>query len=625
MSIAQAETTNGPIVPSPHGVRRKTPSPRGWRRALVRAAWTLAVLLVLGVVSHPWWLAPLVARDLAVRSGREVHFDAIHLGLTPQLAPVAVLRGVRIANAPWGDMSVPFAALDEARFEFAWHRVDGHLVVSKLVLRGGETHLERHPDGRRNWRLRKPDDRGPGRYLFDALEAHAASLSFRHPAIDLVFRATATDLPNGTVVPASSNAGGALTTRVVFDGSVRGIDYKGDVITGPELTFRDTGRWFPARGSAEVTGARLTLDGRAADMFLGARVEAEAVLDGHSLGAIRADASPRPFHVAGRLRVEPHRYALEAANAKVGGTDLRGDVAWSHTGERPSLRVRLVSEKTDAADLEWLAGRKVGSAADRESHPPEGPTADPLAAARALDADVAFTAAHLSLASFRPLQSLKVAATLQGGRLTVGDLDVGWAGGHTTGHAAVDLSQPLAASSIDVQTHGVHLETVLPQADEKKRITGTLAGTLVATASGNDPAAWRDSVSGRAALDVRDGTISSLLDAELGLEAGKLVRTVLSGAEPLAMPCAAATVTMQGGRGTLRELVIDSANTRTTGSGTIDLRDETIDLVLTPQPKHPGIDLDRSIRLRGHLPKPDRSLVDRVAQPAVAACPATTP
>ena len=206
------------------------------------------------------------------------------------------------------------------------------------------------------------------------------------------------------------------------------------------------------------------------------------------------------------------------------------------------------------------------------------------------------------------------------GRLAVGGLDIGWAGGHTRGRAALDFRRPVAAVDVDLETQGVHAEALQAGKDADKRITGTLSGHLVLRAAGNDVPALRASATGRAAFTLRDGTIPSLLDAELGLEAGKLVRTFLSGAEPLPLHCAAAIATLHDGRAELHDLVIDSANTRTRGSGTFDLRDEAVDVVLTPDPKHAGIDLGRSIRLHGRLPRPEKSLIDRVAQPATAAC-----
>jgi hypothetical protein len=124
---------------------------------------------------------------------------------------------------------------------------------------------------------------------------------------------------------------------------------------------------------------------------------------------------------------------------------------------------------------------------------------------------------------------------------------------------------------------------------------------------------------------VADGTISSLLDARMGLQGGRIVASVLKGAAPIALRCAAAIVDVRRGTGRLRSLVVDTERTRTTGSGTIDLAQRTLDIVLTPQAKQPGLFvLERSIHLQGPMRAPTRELVDRAAPAAAAAggdCP----
>ncbi|MDQ2734177.1 MAG: hypothetical protein M3Y55_04115, partial [Pseudomonadota bacterium] len=194
-------------------------------------------LMLAAAATQPLWLAPLLGRHLSSTSGRSVHFDSVHLGLTSSLAPVAHLHGVRIANAPWADTKEPFAALADVVFVFAWWPFEGRHVVSSLLLRDGVVNLELRADGVRNWRLTDPDDRGPGRYWFFSLEGHDATLAFVHHGIDLRFRGAATDAPSAAV---GSAAG--LPTRIDFDGELRKVAFNGSVATGPVLTFMQTDR-----------------------------------------------------------------------------------------------------------------------------------------------------------------------------------------------------------------------------------------------------------------------------------------------------------------------------------------------------------------------------------------------
>jgi AsmA family protein len=602
------------------------PFPRRAGRVLARTGIYLGALLLVLLASHPLWLAPWLGRHLTQTSGRAVHFDSVRIGLTSSLAPVVHLRGVRIDNAAWAEDQAPFAALADAVFVFAWRRFEGRHVVSHLLLRDGAVHLEQGVDGLRNWRLSDPQDRGPGHYWFDALEAHGVEVGFVHQGIDLHVDAVEHD-----VAAAKGASGEALAARIDVEGAYHRVGFKGSVDTGAVLSFLETGRWFGLRGHCAIDGVDLDVDGRAADLFRSPRVDADAVFSGRSLVGLRPllgarYAEPRAFRVQGHVRSDGDRYQLESARAQVGTSDLAGALAWSRSGDRQAVRAELRGEHVDLADLLWLAGRPSAgfTVATADAATPPSGRRGLLADARDFDADIDFEAVQLRAAAWRAVQSLRLKARLVAGQLVVSDFDLGWAGGHTRGRLGLDLRQPLALLDVALATSGVRVESLFPAGNGDKHLSGTLRASLALKASGSTVEALRDSLRGAGSARLRDGTISSLLDAEMGLEGGKLVRTLLSGSEPLALPCAAARFDVNEGRAHLRELVVESANTRTVGSGSLDLRDLSIDLVLTPQPKRPGVfELRRSIRFFGPLPRPQRTLVARVEPSAGAACEAS--
>ena len=222
------------------------------------------------------------------------------------------------------------------------------------------------------------------------------------------------------------------------------------------------------------------------------------------------------------------------------------------------------------------------------------------------------------------LQSGRIEATLAGGRVTVSSFDVGIAQGHVSGSGALALHGAPRRVEADVDVRGVRIESFLRDAEGKSRLTGALQGHATLKADGDSADALRDSASGHVTASLSGGTISSLLDAEIGLQVGKMVRSFVGGSEPIAIRCAAAALDVERGTGRLRSLVLDTERTRTTGSGTIDLAAETVDVVLTPQAKQSGLfNLERSIRLHGPMKKPARELIARApvsAAPANGAC-----
>jgi hypothetical protein len=187
--------------------------------------------------------------------------------------------------------------------------------------------------------------------------------------------------------------------------------------------------------------------------------------------------------------------------------------------------------------------------------------------------------------------------------------------------------RPLRAD-VDLNLRGARVEQLLREPVGRERIRGALQGRAQLKASGDSAEALLASASGSVSFALVGATISSLLDAEIGLQGGRIVRSFVAGAEPIAIRCGVVALELDRGVGRLRTLVLDSERTRTAGTGTIDLAHETLELVLTPEAKQPGLlVLDRSIRLHGALRQPTRDLVARVATPVEPArgCPAAPP
>jgi len=530
------------------------------------------------------------------------------------LEPVVQLRGIRIDNAPWADSARPFARLASAVAVVSWRSVaQRRPVIALLVLRDGEVDLERRADGLRNWRLSNPDYRGPGRYKVLALQAERATLRFLHGGIDLDLQGTAS-----ANAGADTSAAAPLPTRIELTGEWRRLRFKVSATTSPVLTFLETGRDFSLRGFLEAGGARLDVDGRAGDIARDPLIDARVTLAAPSLAPfaafIEAHAhEAKAIRLEGALKAGDGRYALSAAKARVGATDLAGDASWTRGEPRAAVSAKLASDSTDLADLRWLAGlRPAVAPAAAPAAVAAAPHATGFSRGRDIDAEVSVVTRHLRAAEMPWLQSAQLDASLTDGQLTVSRFDVGIAQGHLAGKASVDVRDPPSRADVEVTLHGVRLEQLTHEPTGKARITGALHGRALLKASGDSAEALLASATGSVAASIVGGTVSSLLDAEIGLQGGKIIRSLLAGAEPLAILCAAAVLDVERGSARFRTLVLDTERTRTTGTGTIDLGHETIDVVLTPEAKQGGLFvLDRSIRLHGPLRQPARELVAR--------------
>ena len=610
------------------------PARPGAARLAWRAGFALALLLIVFLASQPWWLGAWMGHRLSASSGRSVHFDSVRVGLDASLEPVVVLRGVDIANASWADTAEPFAKVGEMVATLSWRSIAERRPVLSLVrLHDGIVNLEQLADGSRNWRLVDPEDRTLGRYKVLTLQAERSSVRIVNRAIGLDLRTVARA---NTASPDRPGEPGPLPTRIDFSGTAGATAFQGSVATGPVLTFVETGKTFDLRGHIEAGGVRLEADGKAGDILRAQRVDANVTVEGGSLAALGARLAtrypaPRAFRVSGRLTFGDGRYAIANATARVGKTDLRGDLAYVGAPSRRSVQGRLESDSADFADLEWLAGRpaarppaRTPARAQAASAPPDAPF--DFARLQDIDVELGFAARRLRVARHPELSSLSLQGSLQAGLLSLTNIDVGYAGGRATGDLSLDARSRPTQMKGRIAVRDIALARLLPAAG-RSPVGGNLRGRIELVSSGESTEAWLANASGSVAARLSRATISSKLDAQLGLQTGRLLRTLISGDADLALPCAALTLDLRGGMARVLGLVLESENTRVSGTGSIGLRSgNAVDIVLTPSPLQPGLfDLNRSIHLKGPLRNVQRSLVERPARVPATACSTKPP
>ncbi|HEY3634797.1 MAG TPA: AsmA family protein, partial [Caldimonas sp.] len=541
------------------------------------AGFVAVALLVL--VLQPWWLAPLVAHQLSASSRRAVRIDAMWLSLSASFQPVVQLRGVRIDNAPWADSPRPFAALASVSAVFSWRSLDERRpVIALMVLRDGEVDLERRSDGLRNWRLAHPDDRGPGRVKLLAIRGERATVRVLHGplALDLEARATphsggqdAADGDGKTVAspPPAASAGESaadpsMPTVLDVRGTWRGVPFVIGATTAETLTLLETGQTFRLRGSIDAAGARLDLDGRLGDVVRWPRVDARVALAAPSLAPLAAPfgahlGETKRLRIAGVLHGDADGYALTESRARLGATDLTGELRWTRGEQRDRVRAELKSDSADLDDLRALVGGRPAPAA--AAAPAVIAASAPAPSAHPLDAELHFVARRLHDADLPWLRSASLSASLVDRRLDVTRFEAGVGeGGHAAGRAFVDLAGKPAHGDAEIDVSALRVESLLGELAAKSGLSGVLHGRATLRASGDSLEALIASAAGSLEASLSGGTISSLLDAKMGLQGGRILRSMLAGAEPIAIRCAAVALDVRNGQGRIRTLVVDT-------------------------------------------------------------------
>jgi hypothetical protein len=387
--------------------------------------------------------------------------------------------------------------------------------------------------------------------------------------------------------------------------------------------------------------SRFDIDGRMADLFMPSATDANVRLAGPSLselGPVVPVALPdtRTYEVETRLRQTKEKYSFTGLRGKVGGTDFSGKVSFDRSGKRPILSAELRSESADLSDLRAHSGRGDAqglttskAAAGAADHGAVRAKEEPDRSGRifpsgtiyaehlsALDAHVSVEAGKVTDRNLPTLENLRISAELDNGLLILKPIHVGIAGGSVSGWLTMDGRKQPAAVQAKLEFQGIRLETLLATLPNARFSSGSFAASLDLRGHGTSVAAILGAASGTLALTMAGGRISNLLDAELGLNAGKVLHMLIAGDRAIDINNADVAFNFDNGSGTSTNILLDTAQTRLVGAGSINLREETVDLLLSPHPKKPGFFSLRSslIHVEGSFRQPRWEIVKKDKQ-----------
>ncbi len=560
----------------------------------------LLATLATAAALFDWnWLRHPLERYLAERSQREVRIGDLHVDAAFSLEPTVRVRDVYVENAPWANKG-PAVVAGEASFTVSLASLwDRRPVISRLVLIDANVQLERREDGLRNWRLTKPDDRGPGRVKVLSIEPHRTTIRVILGNLDLdvlvaASEAGASDPPRGASHP----------TQIDFKGKLGGTAISGQLQTGGRLTLLETGESFAMRGHATAGNSRLDVDGTVADLARPSAIDARVRLAGRSLSDLRsvlgtAMPASRPYKLESRVRQADDDVSFEAVRASIGKSDFTGTIGIDLRGERPRLQAELFSESADLADFgaAAAAGQATTKAAGRDPEdanrgefgrlfPERAFNAEPL---KAFDAHVILHASKLTAPNLPELESLRVRAKLEDSVLALDPIDLGLAGGHVVGLLTFDGRRKPISSHAKIDFREMRIERLLGRLAKGAQSAGQINGHFDLTGQGDSVAKILASATGSMEVSMAGGGISNLLDARLGLNVGKVLRLTITGDRAIGIHSAIVAFDFEQGLGKSKAILLDTDQTLTEGSGSIDLRHETVDVLLTSHPKKPGL------------------------------------
>ncbi len=589
-----------------------------WLAALALSPFAVLALVALWLAIFGWnWARGPLQNQTLQRTGRVLNIAGDLSVAWAWPRPHIRAQGVQFANPPWArepqmvqadavDIVVDLPAL-----------LHGRLAFPSVELTRPRVFLEQATGGRKTWLLDKAqtneETRIPiGRMLLDQGEV------------------TYTDAGSDTRVHASlstrdGDGGNSAARSLVFtaDGRLQGLPLQASGSGGAVMAWRDESAPYPLQVKATLGATRVQAEGTVTGLFKQSAIDLKLALSGNSLAAlfplIGVALPPTPaYSSAGHLVRSGTQWRYDNFTGRIGHSDIAGSLQVSTGGPRLKLTGALVSRQLSLADLGPAVGSRVAtpeggtSAASATATKPSRMLPDlPFDTARwaSLNADVTLRAQTLLRDKALPLDQLQFHLLLQDGVLTLDPLAFGLAGGKLQGVITLDSRKVPLQGNARMQVRGLLLGRLLPTVDLSKNSIGQLNGDIEMTGQGASVGQMLATANGRLSLVAQNGRISRLLMEQSGLHLIEILQLTLAGDQTVGLRCAVADFSVKGGVMEASALVLDTEVNTLSGSGQVNLGDETLNLTIVPRTKVSSVVALRSpVYVKGTFGQPQVAL-----------------
>jgi hypothetical protein len=467
---------------------------------------------------------------------------------------------------------------------------------------------------------------------------------------------------------------GALTIRqglLTFNDSAQGADISVEFSLAPEantplpLLYKAEGKWrnqpFKATGRSGgvlqlsqnlqqsfpleinvITGnTRLKAKGSIANLADITGLETRFEIEGRNLAELYQISglvlpSTPAYKLKGQLVKLGGRWTASQIVGSLGSSDLSGLLSFDTSGPVARLSGKLQSKLLDFSDLAPVVGltpltaKLDASTAGINTRATSAQTrAQPvkqnagrkllptipldLERLKAMNADVTYSAVAIRHVKQLPLDSGTVHVQLTDGVLQLDPLGLGVAGGLLSGRMTIDANQTPAAFDTHFDVRGLQLNRLFPTLKSTQSSLGKVTGQISLAGQGNNAASMLGSASGDLALVVGRGELSNILLEFIGLDGAEVIKFLLRGDRNVMLRCAAAEFSVKKGLMTSTTLMLDTTDTLITGSGNINLANETLNMVFNPEPKDGSfLSLRSPLKVTGSFAAPSAG-VDKLA------------
>jgi uncharacterized protein involved in outer membrane biogenesis len=570
----------------------------GWLTALVVLVFALVIFFAF---FFQWnWFRGTVERIASRDTGRTVTIQGdLHVHLW-SWHPTASVEGVTISNPDWAPRgnTAAITHIDlQTRF---WPLLWGQVDLLRVTLINPTFDFLRDKQGRANWEF-----------------GTSAADNARPMDLPAIQHFT---IQNGALTMADQSRHMTLTASVNShenaDGKQAGFMLNGSgtlnakpfqmVVTGGPLINVDRSKPYPFDMRVVAGTTHLDASGAVTHPFdlgglvAGVTISGANLADLYYLTGLAFPATP-PYRLKANFVRDGRIYKLTNLTGTVGRSDLKGELSVDVTSGRPYLTADLSSHELYFTDLGPLVGSSAPPAVVRAAAMKAGVPAEaamkeqaretdtthllpdtPLQVnrVRQMDANVSFHADRVISTDF-PLRQLNMKVHLDHAVLKIDPISFALAFGKLAGGVTIDARKDSPAIDLDARLQDVRLQQFLTGSPPS--VEGTLEARAKLHGNGASIRAAASDADGTFTAIVPRGTVRQKFAELLGIDIDRAF--LFSGNKDTTMRCVLADFKVQNGVMQARDVVFDSEVVKATGSGTISLKNETLDMQLDGAPK----------------------------------------
>jgi uncharacterized protein involved in outer membrane biogenesis len=560
--------------------------------------WTVGIFLVLVVsaVAVVFFTGFNALRGPAMRiatekTGRELVIGGDFKPVWSWIHPRVRLENVTFANPDWAqeDYLLKAEAIEITISGLNLFR--GRLTLPEVHLVRPEINLETSEDGKKNWLLDREQKNEKSRVFIKRLTFDEGRITYADAANDTAVDAELSTQGDGIVFTAS--------------GKLNGLPLQASGSGAQVLALRDETTPYPIKAEAKIGTTRIRAGGTVTDLADLGALNMSIQLSGESMERLYpiigiALPDTKAYQTDGRVVHEGTLWRYENFSGKVGSSDLSGTLQVDTGGKRPFMQGDLTSKVLDLADLGPLVGTNQPA---KSGVLPDAP----FQTERwdSVDADVKIKAGTIRRPEQLPLENLSTRIKMRDAVLTLDPLEFGTAGGKITGPVKLDGRNNTIKADMRLRVQNLDLAKLFPTIKVTKASVGKVSGAIELTGTGNSVAKMLGSANGKVGVFVDSGEVSEFLMQAVAIDLWGIARVKLQGDKQVPIRCVIGDFGVKDGLMQTNALVFDTEVVNVGGQGSINLKNESLDLTFRPEPKDKSLASLRSpLHVRGTFSAP---------------------